>query len=184
MRFCFSVKSNVELSELLRKGSERQANPQDDSRVKAESSTLVAPAIAAKIEDSAAEKDATTIPKVVTKYDTSSPHFGAGTRLQYQGRFKEALAAFETWLVKEPKNTVAWNCKGIALHGLTKYDEAIQCFEEALKIFPDDRPTTGNMGPRSMQKAIIKRAVTGSKRVSQHCQPLDIGVLRATVFCG
>jgi len=91
-------------------------------------------------------------------YDTSSPHFGAGTRLQYQGRFKEALAAFEAWLVKEPKNTVAWNCKGIALHGLTKYDEAIQCFGEALKILPDDPPTTGNMGRTFHAKGDYQRA--------------------------
>jgi len=97
-------------------------------------------------------------PKIPNKYDTSSPHFGAGMRLQYQGRFKEALAAFEAWLTKEPKNTVAWNCKGIALHGLTRLDEAIQCFEEALKILPDDPQTTGNMGRTFHAKGDYQRA--------------------------
>ena len=95
----------------------------------------------------------------MAKYDTSSPHFSAGMRLQSQGRFKEALACFEAWLQKEPTNVVGWNCKGLALRGLARWDEAMACFDQALKVFPNDEPTWGNMGRTLHDKGDYKAAI-------------------------
>ena len=67
------------------------------------------------------------------KDDTLSPHFSVGMRLQYRLRFKEALAAFEVWLMKEPKKRVPPTAKGLLFMNLGDYDGAIKVFEESLR---------------------------------------------------
>ncbi|MBW9220732.1 tetratricopeptide repeat protein, partial [Methanothermococcus sp. SCGC AD-155-M21] len=38
----------------------------------------------------------------------------------------------------DPKYVYAWNNKGDALYNLGKYNEAIECFNKALEIDPDN----------------------------------------------
>ena len=116
-------------------------------------------------------------------YDTSSPHFSAGTRLQSQGRFKEAVACFEAWLQKEPANVVAWNLKGLALRGLSKFDDAMYCFDQALKVLPNDAPTFGNMGRTLHDKGDYEVAILAlDKNLATHPSSADVWSFKGSCF--
>ncbi len=57
---------------------------------------------------------------------------------------EKALELFIQALKIEPKNTMAWNNKGVALRKLGKIEEAINCYDTALSISPDSSQTLVN----------------------------------------
>ncbi len=61
-----------------------------------------------------------------------------GTRHLEDAKYDEAIECFDRVLSLDPKNTHAWNQKGVALRSLGRYDEAIECFNKALEIVPKD----------------------------------------------
>ncbi len=56
----------------------------------------------------------------------------------------KALELFSQALKLDPKNTIAWNNKGVALRKLGKTEEAINCYNKALSISPDSSQTLVN----------------------------------------
>ena len=50
------------------------------------------------------------------------------------GDYESAIQYFDVVLSKDPKNTVILNDKGVTLHNLGKNKEAIQCYDQVLKI--------------------------------------------------
>lgn len=54
-----------------------------------------------------------------------------------QGDFENALNAFENGLRNNMQNEVLWNDKGFVLRKMGRFDEALKCFNIALKIKPD-----------------------------------------------
>jgi len=50
---------------------------------------------------------------------------------------EKALSLFSQAIKLEPKNSMAWNNKGVALRKLDKADEALNCYNKALSISPD-----------------------------------------------
>ncbi len=55
------------------------------------------------------------------------------------GKFDDALAYFEQALLLNQNNPDLWNYKGIALRGLGRYVESMECFNKSLEIDPRDR---------------------------------------------
>ena len=53
-----------------------------------------------------------------------------------QGRYAEAIDAYEKAIELDPRYAKAWNNKGLALDNLSKLDESIQVFEKAVEINP------------------------------------------------
>ena len=56
-----------------------------------------------------------------------------------EGRFDDALALVEQALALEPDDPDLWNCKGVALRGMGRYEESLRCFDKSLRIDPRDR---------------------------------------------
>lgn len=56
-----------------------------------------------------------------------------------EGRFDDALVLVEQALAVEPNNPDLWNCKGVALRGMGRYEESSRCFDKSLRIDPRDR---------------------------------------------
>ena len=56
-----------------------------------------------------------------------------------EGRFDDALVLVERALALEPDNPDLWNCKGVALRGMGRYEESSRCFDRSLRIDPRDR---------------------------------------------
>jgi len=55
------------------------------------------------------------------------------------GKFNDALSFFEQALLLNQDDPNLWNYKGIVLRSLGRYEEAIECFNNSLKIDPRDK---------------------------------------------
>lgn len=65
-----------------------------------------------------------------------------GVDLYYrQGRYEEALQAFERTIEMKEDHAGAWRGKGICLKQLGRYEEALQAFDRAIELAPDDKDT-------------------------------------------
>jgi len=81
-----------------------------------------------------------------TNYDL---FINTGDVLAALGRPEEAIVDYDRAIshLSEPdKLKVAWNNKGLVFASLKKYDEAIKCYEEAIKIDPKLKETWYNKG--------------------------------------
>lgn len=61
-----------------------------------------------------------------------------GSQLIIDGNFEEALSYFDQAIVTQPNNPDLLNKKGVALRGLGRYDEALECFNRSLQLDPRD----------------------------------------------
>ena len=64
-----------------------------------------------------------------------------------KGKLDKALSIFEEILKEDPKNTIAWNNKGVTLRKLGKLDEAIDCYNIVLGIDPKQIQALLNKAP-------------------------------------
>ncbi len=78
-----------------------------------------------------------TVPCACTSLDASS-WFNRGFILDYQGRYDEAINAYDEAIKLDPNYAKAWNSKGTILGKQGKFDEAIKCFDEAIRLDPND----------------------------------------------
>ena len=53
-----------------------------------------------------------------------------------QGKYDEAIKAYDEAIRLDPKYADAWNNKGTALNNQGKYDEAIKAYDEAIRLDP------------------------------------------------
>jgi len=77
----------------------------------------------------------------------------AGFALNKQGKYDEAIKAYDEAIRMNPMSSGAWSNRGVALVNQGNYDEAIKSFDEALLINPGD--TNATLG---------KNVVLGSKQ--------------------
>jgi len=61
-----------------------------------------------------------------------------GNRLFLQGKFREAIIYYDKILDENPNHLSSLNNKGYALSKLKDYDNAMKCYDVALKICPND----------------------------------------------
>jgi len=56
-----------------------------------------------------------------------------------ESKFDLALGFFEQSLLLNQNDPDLWNYKGVALRGMGRYEEAMDCFNKSLKIDPRDK---------------------------------------------
>ncbi len=61
-----------------------------------------------------------------------------GIQLIAEGDFEKALSYLDQAIIMQSDNPDLLNKKGIALRGLGRYDEAIECFNKSLQLDPRD----------------------------------------------
>ncbi|MHB8603227.1 MAG: tetratricopeptide repeat protein [Nitrosotalea sp.] len=61
-----------------------------------------------------------------------------GTQLIIEGDFEKALSYFEQAIIIKPNDPDLLNKKGVALRGLGRYNEALECFNKSLQLDPRD----------------------------------------------
>ena len=60
-----------------------------------------------------------------------------GIAFGQQGKYDEAIQAYDEAIRLDPNDANAWHNKGFALNNQGKYDEAIKCFDEAIRLNPN-----------------------------------------------
>ena len=63
-----------------------------------------------------------------------------------QGKYNEAIKAYDEAIRLDPKHAAAWNNKGIALNNQGKYNEAIEAYDEAIRLDPNYAAAWNNKG--------------------------------------
>ncbi len=61
-----------------------------------------------------------------------------GSQFLIEGDFEKALSYFEQAIIIKPNDPDLLNKKGVALRGLGRFDEALECFNKSLQLDPRD----------------------------------------------
>ena len=72
--------------------------------------------------------------------------YNKGLVLSGQGKYDEAIKAFDEAVRLDPNYADAWYNRGYALYNLGKYDEAIKCYDEVIRLIPNDAGAWYNKG--------------------------------------
>ena len=70
---------------------------------------------------------------------TAENWFDKGTALSNQGKYDEAIKAYDAAIKLDPNYAAAWNDRGIALDESGKYEEAIQAYNQTTSAHPRSR---------------------------------------------
>ena len=79
-------------------------------------------------------------------HSTSEPGTTWAFLLREQGRYDEALSAFDRAVEINPQYAMAWNNRGTTLASLGRYDEAILAYDRAIELNPQDPDSWYNKG--------------------------------------
>ena len=80
------------------------------------------------------------------------------TRLN-EGKYDEAIEAYDRAIKLNSSHTAAWRQKGNALYNLSKFDESLLCYEKAISIDPTDAENWYNKGISLIHLGRHKEAV-------------------------
>jgi tetratricopeptide (TPR) repeat protein len=73
----------------------------------------------------------------VSGQTTAQDWTNKGVDLYNQGKYDEAIQAYNKAIEIDPLDEVAWSNKGNALDDLGKHDEAIEAYDKAIEINPN-----------------------------------------------
>ena len=59
-----------------------------------------------------------------------------GQELLDQGMYSEAIKQFDVVIAEQPQSWKALNSKGFAFQKMSRYTEAVECFDKALALNP------------------------------------------------
>ena len=82
-----------------------------------------------------------------------------GQELLDSGMYKEAVAQFDIVLREQPDSWKAMNSRGFAFQKMSKYTEAVECFDKALAINPKSVEVLNNKEVLSIANAVSKQAI-------------------------
>jgi tetratricopeptide (TPR) repeat protein len=78
--------------------------------------------------------------------DYANVWISKGNILYNQGKYGEAVKAYDEAIKIDPKSASAWFNKGLALDELGKYDEVIKAYDQAIKLEPNEAAAWNNKG--------------------------------------
>ena len=62
-----------------------------------------------------------------------------GIKLFLEKKFEKAMEKYDIILHDEPNNLIALNNKGYTFSKLRNYSKALECYDECLKNYPEDK---------------------------------------------
>jgi tetratricopeptide (TPR) repeat protein len=106
-------------------------------------------------------------PACASANETSVNWFMKGYTLYYEEKFSDSLDAYNKALELNPKDSEAWNNKGIDQGLLGKYDDALSSFETAVALNDSYAEAWFNMGVIYDIKGDYPTAVQAYKRATE-----------------
>jgi tetratricopeptide (TPR) repeat protein len=106
-------------------------------------------------------------PAYASVNETSIDWFIKGYTLYQEEKFSDSLDAYNKALELNPKDSEAWNNRGIDLGLLSKYDEALSSFEKAVSLNESYAEAWFNMGVIYDIKGDYPTAVQAYKKATQ-----------------
>ena len=61
-----------------------------------------------------------------------------------QGKYDQALQAYEKSIELDPKDAYPWNDKGTVFHDQKRYYDAIKCYDKAIELNPQFEAAKNN----------------------------------------
>lgn len=93
----------------------------------------------------------------VPSAQVQDPHFARGIELQKSGKIEQAIEQYELSVKASPRYPVLANL-GSAYASLGRYQEAIACYEQALKLAPGQPGITLNLGLAHYKTGNLQKA--------------------------
>ncbi|MEO8954326.1 MAG: tetratricopeptide repeat protein [Ktedonobacteraceae bacterium] len=111
------------------------------------SDTLAQAILTALAKDRTARyPDIPTFLASLTTQKTAQQWFEEGYELFEQGKYEEAIHAYDQAIRLNPNDEKAYNNKGYALENLKRYEEAIQSYDQAIRLNPNYADAYDNKG--------------------------------------
>lgn len=107
------------------------------------------------------------ISEMDTAANSATEWFHMGMNLTTQGRYEEAIQAYDKVLEINPRDEEAWNNRGSNLGGLGRYDEALEAFQRAAAINASYAEPWYNIGVILDIKGDFENAVEAYNRATQ-----------------
>jgi len=86
----------------------------------------------------------------------SKSHYQEGLRLYYrEGKYENAIAAFDRALAIDPSHAFAWNDRGVCLRALERNEEALESITKALELAPADEEILYTCGVTLQKMGIL-----------------------------
>jgi len=87
----------------------------------------------------------------------SKSNYQEGLRLYYrEGKYEEAIAAFDRALEIEPSHAFAWHDRGVCLRTLERNEEALESITKALELAPNDEEILFTCGATLQKLGILR----------------------------
>lgn len=74
---------------------------------------------------------------IKNNFDAAMVWVNKGNALYNQGKYEDAVEAYDEAIKLDTENTPAWLAKGLALDELERYYEAIEAYDEVIKLDPE-----------------------------------------------
>jgi tetratricopeptide (TPR) repeat protein len=97
--------------------------------------------------------------KVIGDPNLALDWYNKGTALQDQGKFDEAVEAYDEAIRLDPKLALAWTNKGAALDAQGKLDKAVEAYDEAIRLDPNKANSWNNKGTSLSKQGKYNEAV-------------------------
>jgi tetratricopeptide (TPR) repeat protein len=91
--------------------------------------------------------------------DDAWPHRFRGEALAMDGRWRDAIAAYERAKEKDPSDPRVWSSLGMCHRSLGDNDLAYECFQNALRRDPSSPTANGQLALLSLERGEIDRAM-------------------------
>ena len=103
-------------------------------------------------------------------------------KLIANGDYKEALTSIERLSQKFPDNYILYDIGGQCYYSLKQYELAIECYDESIKINPDNADTLNNRGDALGQLLIFDEAISCIKKAIKIRPDFDLAFFNLGVF--